>query len=662
MTPARIFVVEDDFIVARDIREQLSRLGHSVVGVSARGEDAAQLVLDSAPDLVLMDIRLEGEMDGIEAAKQILAASKIPVVYLTAYADDLTLKRALITEPFGYILKPFDESQLRTAIEMAVYRHAAERKLRGLLESELLDARDSAAAANRVKDDFLANVSHEIRTPMNAILGMTELALGSAQTDHQRQLLSTVKSAAGNLLDIVNDLLDFSKMAAGEVVLDHADFSLRATLADTVSTLHAHAQRKGLRLVCQVAPETPDALFGDAGRLRQVLINLMGNALKFTAQGEVMADVRLAPSASTDDTICLLFTVLDTGVGIAREKQAAIFGAFEQEDSSTTRKYDGTGLGLTICSQLVALMGGEITVESELGQGSTFRFTARFALSSRPTPVGAASIAAPERTQGNVRELGGGAALNILVAEDNELNVDLLRELLTQRGHSAEFARDGRDALALSTAGSFDLLLLDLNMPEMDGFEVVQAIREREHTTGAHLPIIALTARSSTRDRERCLAAGMDDFLSKPIEAEALWAAVDRAIVAFPRARAKKSRLLDPGAISRACGGHDAILKKLCAVFQRSLPGHMTRVRSALNDNNLPRLAEAAHLLYGTLGAFSTIAGALALSLEDFAIRQEADCCPELVDRLESMCVTLLEETRDLTLAQLDPGRARRSQ
>jgi signal transduction histidine kinase/CheY-like chemotaxis protein len=660
------------------------------------------------------------------------------------------------------------------------------------IEEELSRAREVAESANRAKDEFLANVSHEIRTPMNAILGMTELAMDSARTEHQRQLLATVKSAARNLLGIINDLLDFSKIEAGRLALDLADFFLREALGDTVRALAARAHRKGLELICHVRSDVPDALIGDAGRLRQVILNLVGNAIKFTARGEVVVEVAMAPRPdAADDAVLLLFTVRDTGIGIAREKQAAIFRAFEQEDSSTTRRYGGTGLGLTISAQLAALMGGGIAVESEPGRGSAFTFTARFGRSSRPAPDaqrgsperledlrvlivddnesnrrilaewltswrmravavdGAASavdalaraeeggapyslvlldgrmpdgdgitLAAeirerfgaskrlvllssedspalvarsreagirayllkpvqqselletisavmntPDAMPNAATEMNGGgtpaaaataAGLRILVAEDNELNVVLLRELLSERGHRAHIVGDGRAAVAAATNATFDLLLLDLHMPEMDGFEVVGAIRERERATGRHLPIVALTARSASRDRARCLAAGMDDFLSKPVQKDELWAAVDRMTAAIPAAKARASRLLDPRAVLRACGGRASTLDKLCEVFRRSLPDHLAHCRSALRDHDLPRLSEAAHMLYGTLAAFSTIAGAVASTLEDSAVRRELESCTALVERLEEMSAELLEDMRALTIEGLN--------
>lgn len=496
-------------------------------------------------------------------------------------------------------------------------------------------------ASEEQKDQFLAHVSHELRTPMNAILAMTELALDTPQSEHQAQLLTTVQSAAGNLVGIIDDLLDFSKITAGKLTLDLASMSLRKTIHDTVRALTPRAERKGLALRCEIASDVPDLLVADEGRLRQVLMNLVGNAIKFTSKGEVRLEIRVA---SLDDT-ALRFEIHDTGIGIPLEHQRSIFGAFMQGDASTTRRYGGTGLGLTISAQLVELMGGHrIAVESVPGIGSTFEFTLRFDRSTREPAVADELVAPISRLPPTT------IPPRVLVAEDNELNIAVLRELLEQRGHAADFARDGKEAWALAQIDTHDLLLLDLHMPEMDGFEVVRAIRTRESGRGGHLPIIALTARSSVKDRELALGAGIDDFLSKPIKVNALWNAIDRALEKFPPipGRARAARLVDHATIIRVSGGHAAVFERLRNVFRESLPGQMARGRAALDDRDFSRLVDAAHRLHGTLSTFSSVAGAVALRLEDAANAKEVARCRDLVVELEAMCTTLLEETKAL--------------
>ncbi len=685
-----------------------------------------------------------------------------------------------------------DESG-RPAYAIAAVQDVSERKR---LDEELRQAKEAAEAANRAKDDFLANVSHEIRTPMNAILGMTELVLDTPLEEDQRQGLKTVKSAADSLLGIINDLLDFSKIEAGKLELVSADFSLRGAVGDTLRAVAVRAHKKGLELVYQVQPDVPDALVGDAGRLRQVLLNLAGNAVKFTDEGEVVVRVEMdgdTPAASLGaGEVGLRFTVRDTGIGIPSDQQERIFRAFEQEDTSTTRKYGGTGLGLTIAARLVALMGGSITVQSEPGKGSTFAFTARFGQQPHPpepvpaqspvslhnlpvlvvddnatnrhilaewlrgwqldpTAVGdgmaamdalwhraangrpyalvlldarmpdadgltvaamireRAELAAtriilltsgerpgdPARTrelridaqllkpvqqdelleaiyrvmsrsQGNAPPLAwptprqqasaapvpAATPLHILVAEDNELSAQVLEQSLVRQGHRVRLANNGREVLALAEQGGFDLLL-DVHMPELDGLQVVRAVRERELTAGGHLPIIALTARSRKEDRERCLAAGMDDFQTKPIRPADLLAAIDRVLRTHPSRQSRRRDLLDAPVLLAACGGDPTLLRKMCQTLTARVPEHLAALREALPDQDAPRLREAAHKCCGMLSEFSAVAGDLAGHLEDIARGAGLGEAPRIQAQLEAVARELLLQVGGISVKAL---------
>ncbi len=773
------------------------------------GWSRAEAVGRVLAELIVPPQHREAHQGGL---KHFLATGEGPV--LNRRIELTALHRDGTKLPVEMTIAPLREGQGHTF--NAFVHDIRERKQ---AEEALRHAAEAAEAATRAKSEFLANMSHEIRTPMNGVLGMTELALGSALSPEVREYLQMVKASGDVLLTVINDVLDFSKIEAGKLDLVPVDFSLREALGDAVKALALPAHQKGLELVAHVEAEVPDALVGDPTRLRQVLINLVGNAIKFTDKGEVVVRVELASDEAEGATrwpgdkvskdgggpvtlspgqlVALSFTVRDTGIGISPEKQALIFRPFEQADGSTTRKYGGSGLGLTISTKLVEMMGGKTWVESEAGKGSTFHFTTSFGMAEsaptpriegevarlrglavlvvddnatnrrvlkesltrwgmRPTlaengpaalvalaraanagepfplllsdvhmpemdgfallervknsPGGAASTvlmlssSGPSADAARCRELGvaahltkpikqsdlleailqalrlgferprlgptgssqaeGGRALRILLVEDNLINQRLAAIVLERAGHEVVVAGNGKEALAVLASGegwpAFDLVLMDVQMPEMDGYEATASIREKERASGGHLPILAMTAYAMKGDRERCLEAGMDGYLAKPVHEPDLWRAIGelvpgaatsapaRPAVAVPSPKeAGGPAALDRAGLMARVGGKASLLIEIGRLLLDDVgPRLLHEIGAAVADKDANRLRRAAHSLKGALGNLCAApACAVARRLEAIAVEGDLTAAP---DAERALCEEMERLAREL--------------
>ena len=535
-----------------------------------------------------------------------------------------------------------------------IFRNKKAERIRGTIqditarkriEAELISAKEAAEQSARAKEEFLANMSHEIRTPMNAILGFAQLLQETKLSADQKEYLGAIDTSGQALMAIINDILDLSKIEAGRLTFEYQPFSLGKLLSSLNQIFRGKAQEKGIVLHTSMGPGVPEVLIGDQVRLNQVLINLVGNALKFTEEGEIEIEVKVLQEAAK--RVKLMFEVHDTGIGIAPAKQRTIFQSFTQASGDTTRKYGGTGLGLTICKRIVELQGGKIGVNSELGEGATFFFELEFALSDSDEMV-----SPTEPVESTADHFLEGNELHILIAEDNPMNQLLASRILEQLDVPFTLAQNGQEAVELVQANSFDLVLMDIQMPVMDGYEATRAIRSLGHPVKREVPIVAMTAHAFAEERERCFEAGMNDFISKPFKPAELKAILGKIsssrwdnIAETPRSAGYQ--FVDLKDLDELARGKADFRQELIDLFIDEAPKALKKMEDAIENGSAESLRQALHAFKPSVILFHVEHGEkLVVDMHHLAAKGDVEAAIPLFESLSNQVGAAVKELK----------------